>query len=300
MDMSVEVRQRVSWSLPDKLLLQSRKRAADKVVILIGWWGATERSVQKFAKVYADYGLTVCQFIPYGSETFLGAAKRRAVASALLDEIRHRCDEIMQGGTDGNQFQPQPSLIFHVMSNNGATLYTSILECSENDQRHQWVSKATSGTVFDCAPGDLTFPIFFKAFLAGRPPLSVRLPLFGAGIGLSLATLYASLRQPISIGFPLLCFIFYTLSKADQFNRCYHEKLASDPSRCPQLFLYSTKDALVGYGVIEWLIARRRKCGVDVSVKRWNDVPHMALLRDRPSEYEEALRKYISSLQFSS
>mmetsp|Transcript_101202 Transcript_101202/g.325134 ORF Transcript_101202/g.325134 Transcript_101202/m.325134 type:complete len:300 (-) Transcript_101202:61-960(-) len=258
------------------------------VVVLLGWWGSTDNALSKFAQLYLDRGISVLRFTAHGGETFRGADRRSSVAAALLDEVeRTSC---VAGGE-------HPQLLFHMMSNNGASLYTSMMECAQQRGKYQWVIGATRGVVYDCAPGNLTLPVFVKAFLATRPPLSLRLGLLVPPSALLLLLLWAVRRWPVRAALALLA-VGGSLWRggSNNYNEEYHHKLASDPTTCPQLFLYSSGDALVSHEAVECLIEQRRRRSVEVMAQRFEGVPHMELLRHRRPEYEEALDKYLQLL----
>lgn len=56
-------------------------------------------------------------------------------------------------------------------------------------------------------------------------------------------------------------------------------------SLCPSLFIYSTADLLIDFTAVEAFAAQRESAGVEVHRRRFDDAPHVALLRRvRPRE----------------
>lgn len=71
--------------------------------------------------------------------------------------------------------------------------------------------------------------------------------------------------------------------------------MASDPTRWPMLYLYSTADKIIHAEDVEDMIDRRRKLGVDVNAVCWDDTDHVSHLRKHPEQYADACEKFLYS-----
>lgn len=278
------------------------------VAIVLGWWGSKDRAVARFSHIYARHGFAVCHFIAYGSESFGGPRAQSQVAAALLDEVHRKWQsgDLGSGKLPGEASQPTTAkrkgtpkcIVVHVMSNNGAMIYAAMLRCV--GKQHSWLLQGLRGVVFDCAPGKLSVRIGIKAFLASRPPLMVRLTILslpGAVILWLLLALQHGRRWPRAAVAGLLALALATTARSRMRTERYIQELASDPSSCPQLFLYSQADALVPPRVVDDLIGRRRARGVHVQSRKWSSASHMDLLRDEPVEYADVLGRFVSNLE---
>lgn len=262
------------------------------MVVMLGWWGSSDNAVSKFAQCYVDRGIPVLRFTALSSENFTTELRRRRVADALLGEIDRICADGVGRGGNG-----QLRLVFHLMSNNGALMYLSVLDCAREDCRFQWVLPAIKGTVYDCAPGDLTPGLFVKAVLAMKPPLSLRLALLAPPLGAVTLMAWALRCGRGRLAAVVLTAAVVFSMRSNAHNTSYHAKIAADPTTCPQLFLYSANDVLVTRGVVESMLERRRARGVAVMSRCFAGLAHMELLRGGRSEYEQALDEFLLAVR---
>lgn len=252
----------------------------------------------------------MCQFTAYGSEAY-SARKAQTVAAELLTEVerRWRCGDFISPvsaagepitpvtGTSSSSLEraeEPPRIVVHIMSNNGAHIYAAILHHARQD--HSWLLQGLRGIVYDCSPGSLSASIFTRAFLANKPPIALRMLVLGSPLALLLLALWTGRRHFLPT-FAGLVALFLLATRAQQvWTERYIQELASDPSTCPLLCLYTQADDLVPAAVIEDFAARRRARGVQVSTRRWESTAHMALLKENHKEYSEALGKFLGSL----
>ena len=54
----------------ERIVFTAARREQSPIVVLLGWWGASERALSKFAKMYTDRGHAVCQFTAHAFEAF--------------------------------------------------------------------------------------------------------------------------------------------------------------------------------------------------------------------------------------
>jgi len=276
------------------------------VVLILGWWGAKDRAVSRFAQLYADRGYAVCQFIALGNESFGSPPVKKKVAQSVLNEVSRRCQsndfssaapEVDAGSAVWRKDKPPP-IVVHIMSNNGAMMYLAMLQCAREE--HGWLLQGLRGVVYDCSPGHLSAFTGMRAFLATRPPLALKLAFVGfplmVGLGLLALVFWLGRGRPLTTGAGVTAVALLAAFSERYRTEKYIQELASDPSDCPQLFLYSKGDVLIPDTVIEDLAARRSAKGVQVLKKKWITSGHMELLRDNGAEYAETLFAFLSSL----
>lgn len=85
----------------------------DTVVTLLGWAGATDKNVAKYAGVYQKKGYTTVQFTPHAAAKGWGTKEGREV-----DNLAKTLDTVL--------INPSNRLIFHVFSMNGFLTLTSL------------------------------------------------------------------------------------------------------------------------------------------------------------------------------
>lgn len=98
------------------------------------------------------------------------------------------------------------------------------------------------------------------------------------------------------IGTGLVSWIFakFYPSKKSKSNFFLYDNMASDPTRWPMLYLYSTADKVIYSSDIEEMIERRSKLGVHVDSVCWDDTDHVSHLRKHAQEYSEACQDFLA------
>ena len=61
---------------------------------------------------------------------------------------------------------------------------------------------------------------------------------------------------------------------------------------CPQLYLYSSSDALIPHQHIELFMAQQAARGAEVQAHCWRDSAHVEHYRKHPEEYRNLLRSF--------
>jgi len=264
-------------------LIFSGSPASDKpLVVVLGWWGAKDRAVSKFAKLHEDRNLKVCRITATTSE-LVWASKKRATAQALLEELHQHSAESC-------------GIVFHLMSNNGAVLYSAMLGHAKREPCHEWFFGAVRGVIFDCSPGALTLQTGVGAILAGRPSLGIRCAFFAAPTMLLPALVRYFQRRPMAGLGLLMAIVIIMCTASRRTNNRYHQALVNDPIKCPQLFLYSQADHLVDHRIVRFILHSRRKKGIEVMEQCWISGAHMALLLEHSLEYRAALNEFFTKI----
>ncbi len=153
-------------------------------------------------------------------------------------------------------------IVFHVFSNGGCMLYRNIIDVLHSEPR--FCDLLVIGTIFDSAPAPNDWATGVRAFMASlnvnrfiRYALGFLLVLYLFGVWLFTKTisLFGYTRS---------------LPYAD-----FWTAMESDPSRWPQMFLYSKEDKLVPYKNIQQLAEHRQYLGVEVLQQLWDDSAHV-------------------------
>ena len=170
-------------------------------------------------------------------------------------------------------------MFFHIMSNGGAFVYNNITTWIHSSLKYSKLQ--VHGCIFDSCPGKRRILKAVKAFMASLRVNIILRYLFGFGLLLMMT----AVKIIISL-FPH----FSTLKKPFLL----YEELVEDEARCPQLFLYSSKDDIVLQCDIEEFISHRRKLGVKVWTMCWEDSNHVAHLLTHREAYTNQCKHFVN------
>ncbi|KAL4237130.1 Transmembrane protein 53 [Mactra antiquata] len=243
---------------------------AEPVVILLGWLGCKEKYLLKYGEIYDKAGCITIKYTSPRDVAFFNVEKLRDIACKILDLL------------DDYSITENP-IMFHIFSNNGSYVYANIVDVlTSRDSRYKNLN--VCGVVIDSAPGK---PRLTRAAAAYASSHSVNvvyrfivmigmfLYLFGSGLVYWIATMFSpGLKQ--------------------KSNFYLYDNMASDPTRWPMLFLYSTADKIIYACDVEDMISRRKKLGVHVDAVCWDDTDHVSHLRKHAQEYSDACQDFLA------
>lgn len=145
---------------------------------------------------------------------------------------------------------------------------------------------------YETGPGALSPWLFFKATAANQKDIKVKrlneaMPFI----------IFAAFALKYGLTNSVLVHIFLEFN-SQIWTRLYHLWVARlDPAACPALFLYSSRDELVGSTLVERCAADREQAIGRVFRKKWEDSPHVEHLRVHEEEYVEELRSFSAKLE---
>ncbi|XP_051868939.1 transmembrane protein 53 isoform X2 [Pristis pectinata] len=188
----------------------------DPVIILLGWAGCQDKHLAKYSYIYKNQGCVVLRYIsPWRQIFFPGIFSKnlRYTARKLLDLLFDI----------GIEEHP---ILFHVFSNAGSMLYHHIVALLFDQTETYFAKLNVVGTIFDSAPGNRNLQGGVRALNA----------VLGSSVN-SFVKCFA-----IS-AFILIVFFRVLLYPVVQFiSLSHYDALKVEPSRWPQLFLYSKAD----------------------------------------------------------
>ncbi|XP_067846291.1 enoyl-CoA hydratase domain-containing protein 2, mitochondrial isoform X5 [Heptranchias perlo] len=160
-------------------------------------------------------------------------------------------------------------ILFHVFSNAGCMLYRHIVELQFNKSATYFTKLNVVGTIFDSAPGN-------KNLQGGIRALYIVL-----GSSTNLFMKYIAIAA-----FGLIVLLRVVLYPVTQFvSLSSYDALKVDPSRWPQLYLYSKADKIISYKEIEAMIKIRKLLGIQVQSMDFNTSQHVNHFREFPETY---------------
>lgn len=167
-------------------------------------------------------------------------------------------------------------VVFHLMSNGGALAFGEFCQKFSSERTAATLFGAqVRGLVFDSAPGILTPGIAASGVLAAHRGVS------------SSSSLGQFLDDPLRAVFR--SYLGMTSTRA-RLERAWLGLEESFPD-VRRSFLYSASDKIIPSESVERFIARQRAMGREVRARRWDDTPHVQLLRYHEKEYTAELRR---------
>lgn len=283
------------------------------VVCLFGWMLAEDRTLKKYAEIFADSFDTIRVTAP------LRAIYRQSQASKFVRQFL--------------EFICTPEwcnrrVVIMCFSNGGCFMLERLNFISRN-LKASWGKEGSAGVpesavarffqerlvacILDSCPGDLDVGAGFRAFTSSgfvqKNTLARWVTKFGVPSVLA-AVLFWWLRSLVKAvlgrrmlyaSFLVACGILPVLIRLNRRRRSdrYFSSLTRRGISGPWLFLYGAADDLCRVDAIERAIAMRRQAGFPVHHRKWEDSGHVSHFRTHRNEYLATIRnffaKYVSN-----
>ena len=172
-------------------------------------------------------------------------------------------------------------ILFHVFSNAGGILYKNIIDVLHSEP--QFGKLCVAGTIFDSAPACVNPSSGAKALMASQPNVNIFVRYLLALVFLlnfSAVWLYGKV---LSFFRPT-----YQAPHSDYWN-----SMKNDPSRWPQMYLFSRNDQIVPDTGIREITKHRRSLGVEVQEQCWDDSDHVMHFRLHPESYKKECSYFL-------
>ncbi len=173
-------------------------------------------------------------------------------------------------------------ILFHVFSNGGAILYKHIVEVLHRDSHFRKVR--VMGTIFDSGPCPTDAAAGARAFVASQGEMNAAFRLF-LSFAVIVYVYIVSLIHKILTAFGSS----RKLSHAD-----FWESMKKDPSRWPQMFLYSKADKVVPESAVREMADHRRRLGVETMQHCWEDSDHVMHFRNHTDAYIKECHYFLA------
>ncbi|NP_001107322.1 transmembrane protein 53 [Xenopus tropicalis] len=242
-------------------------REQEPVVILLGWGGCKDQYLTKYGAIYHNKGCTVIKYTAAWNAVFvtesLGLSSLREEAKKLLELLFEY------------EIEKSP-ILFHVFSNGGFMLYRYIVELL---QSHCRLNKLhVVGTIFDSAPGNRNVIGSVRAL-----DTILRTSTNKAFRFLALAA--------FALMVIILRILLYPVTRYVHEN--HYDAMKKDPSRWPQLYLYSRADPIISYLDVESIIAARRRRCLPTEALDFGKSEHVSHFRRFPQRYSETCTSFL-------
>ncbi|KAK7066416.1 Transmembrane protein 53 [Halocaridina rubra] len=250
----------------DFVFINGANGEKEPVVFLLGWLGAKDQHLAKYCSIYNQRGCITIRYTSPLSYLFIRPrVKLMPIARKLLALLKDM------------SLDAHP-VFFHVLSNNGSTLYYYITQALEETDAPVIDIK---GLIFDSTP-------------APRRVYSGTRAIYEITAGSIWMKLCASLGMMIYLMSWGVLSVLWTIISG-KLPKYPPWSLVEERLRCPQLFLYSKADKLIAADDVEFFITERQKLGVPVMKRCWDDSPHVQHFRHHPEEYSNSIYNFLST-----
>ncbi|KAG6601980.1 Transmembrane protein 53, partial [Cucurbita argyrosperma subsp. sororia] len=289
------------WHLPEPTSLDIRGSSACSVaksrtvVVLLGWLGAKQKHLKRYAEWYTSRGFHAITF------TFPMA---EILTYQLDGKVEQHISLLVNHLADWLEEEHGKNLVFHTFSNTGWLTYGAILE---KFQKHDSsVMGRIKGCIVDSAPVAAPDPQvwasgFSAAFLKKNSVATKGLTtLDSTGMEVPIGSKEDIVPKPAVTEAALLLVlekIFGVVLKLPTVNRRLSDVLdtlsSSQPS-CPQLYIYSSADRVIPADSVESFIKEQRQAGREVRACNFVSTPHVDHFRNDPKLYTSQLSQFLA------
>ncbi|KAK2984288.1 hypothetical protein RJ640_003847 [Escallonia rubra] len=289
-----------TWHLPEPNVVdvsgnsECSSAKSRTVVVLLGWLGAKQKHLKKYADWYTSKGFHAITFTFPMSEVLSYKVGGKAEEHVEL-LVNHLADWLEE--------EHGKHLVFHTFSNTGWLTYGAILEKFQK-QDHTLMGRIR-GCVVDSAPVAAPDPQvwasgFSAAFLKKHSVATKGYTRDNEqGIEVSGGTKSLIEAKPAITETALLLVLekfFEVVLNLPAVNRRLSDvlgQLTSGQPSCPQLYIYSSADKVIPAGSVESFIEEQQKTGREVRACNFISTPHVDHFRHDPKLYTSQLTQFL-------
>jgi len=264
------------------------------VVVLLGWLGAKQKHLKRYAEWYTSRGFQAVTFtFPM---TDIISYKAGGEAEQNLELLaNHLADWVSE--------ESGKNLVFHTFSNTGWLIYGAILE--KFRKQDPSIMGKIKGSIVDSAPVAAPDPQvwasgFSAAFLKKQSVATKgMLSSNGSGSGMMVAADSGVKPKPAVMEVALLAVLekfFEVVLNLPAINRRLSDVLdvlSSDQPKCPQLYIYSSADRVIPAKSVESFVERQQRAGYEVRACDFVSSPHVDHFRSHPGLYTSQLTNFL-------
>ncbi|KAK9691443.1 hypothetical protein RND81_09G196900 [Saponaria officinalis] len=279
------------WHLPEPTVVDSRSDCSSAksrtVVVLLGWLGAKQKHLNRYAEWYTSRGFHAITFTFPMSEILSYQIGGKAEQDVEL-LVNHLADWLEE--------EHGKNLVFHTFSNTGWLTYGVMLEKFQK-QDPSLVGRI-KGCIVDSAPVAAPDPQVWASGFSAAFLKKQSVATKGSGTLHALAE-EEQVPKPAMTETALLAVLgkfFEVVLKLPPVNRRLSDVIGVLSSRqpsCPQLYIYSSADRVIPAHSVELFIEQQRKCGHEVRACDFVSTPHVDHFRNDPKLYTSQLTHFL-------
>lgn len=289
------------WHLPESNAIDMSGDSACStvksrtVVVLLGWLGAKQKHLNRYAEWYTSRGFHAITF------TFPMA---EILSYQVGGKAEQHIDSLVDHLTDWLEEEHGKNLVFHTFSNTGWLTYGAVLE--KFQKQDPSLMGRIKGCIVDSAPVAAPDPQvwasgFCAAFLKKHSIATKGVTSSNElGVNLSLGSkTVADAAKPAVTEAALLLVLekfFEVVLNLPMVNRRLSNVvslLSSGQPSCPQLYIYSSADRVIPAESVESFIEEQRRAGHEVRACNFVSTPHVDHFRNDPQLYSSQLTGFL-------
>ncbi|KAK1305273.1 hypothetical protein QJS10_CPB11g02328 [Acorus calamus] len=286
------------WHLPQTNFAAGKSDCSlaksQTVVVLLGWLGAKQKHLKRYADWYTSRG--------YHAVTF--TFPMSDILSYRVDGKAEKNLELLAGHlAEWVAEEGGKKLVFHTFSNTGWLTYGVILE--KFQKQDPSLMGKIKGCVIDSAPVAAPDPQVwasgFSAAFLKKQSVATKGPLSSNELGMKalVGTKNIAEEKPAVAEAALLAVLekfFEVVLNLPTVNRRLSDVLdllSSEQPKCPQLYIYSSADCVIPAKSVESFIEGQRRAGHEVRACDFVSSPHVDHFRNHPSLYTSQLTTFL-------
>ncbi|XP_074285572.1 uncharacterized protein LOC141611061 [Silene latifolia] len=288
------------WHLPEPAVVDDKSDCSSvksrTVVVLLGWLGAKQKHLNKYAEWYTSRGFHAITFTFPMSEvlSYQVGGKAEQDVELLVNHLAEWLEE-----------EHGKNLLIHTFSNTGWLTYGVMLE--KFQKQDPSLIGRIKGCIVDSAPVAAPDPQvwasgFSAAFLKKQ---SVATKGSATSHDDSAEEEFGTEKsdkepKPAMTETALLAVLgkfFEVVLKLPPVNRRLSDVIGVLSSRqpsCPQLYIYSSADRVIPARSVESFIEQQRQCGHQVTSCDFVSTPHVDHFRNDPQLYTSQLTHFLT------
>ncbi|CAI9275377.1 unnamed protein product [Lactuca saligna] len=269
------------WHLPQPNAIGLSENSK-MVVVLLGWLGAKQKHLKKYADWYTSKGFHVITFTFPMSEilSYKVGGKTEEHVNSLVNHLSEWLEE-----------EYGKNLVFHTFSNTGWLIYGAILE--KFQMQDVTLMGRIKGCIVDSAPVASPDPQVwasgFSAAFLKKNSIAAKGHRNEGDISAKPAMSESALLVVLEKFFGVVL----NLPSVNQRLSNVLVQLKSGQPSCPQLYIYSSADKVIPAGSVESFIEAQQRTGRVVRSCNFKSTPHVDHFRNEPELYASQLSQFL-------
>ncbi|KAL9241650.1 hypothetical protein vseg_015737 [Gypsophila vaccaria] len=270
--------------------------------VVLGWLGATERHLRRYAEMYTKRGIDAVTFVVPVRD-----AMRGDLGKTVENRIEKLAKEIVEWLSKDCGSGIHRSLVFHTFSTTGWLVYGSILAHMKG--KPELIEKIKGCIVDSGGDPDLNPKVWAAGFGAALlKKRNTRVSLLaeakhGTGTEKDKPKLKEEdpdiLEAAVLFALEMMFTFLFKLPEVNQKLTKIISLLTDNQPTCPQLYLYSTGDKVIPYRSVESFIEHQKMKGIDVRSFNFESSPHVDHYRTFPDVYTSLVNNFVDEILIS-
>lgn len=281
------------WHLPDPNAFDISEKSRT-VVVLLGWLGAKQKHLNRYAEWYTSKGFHAITFtFPMNEVLSYQVGGKAEQEIELL--VNHLADWLEE--------ENGKNLVFHTFSNTGWLTYGVALEKFQN--KDPTLLRKIKGSVVDSAPVASPDPQvwasgFSAAFLKKNSVATKGAVVETTGESSTIENKPRLTEEALLVLLRKFFELVLNLPAVNKRLSDVFSVLTSQQPSCPQLYIYSSADRVIPAGYVESFIDGQRRNGHIVRSCNFISTPHVDHFRNDPKLYTSQLSQFLEECVLTS